>query len=487
MDALQAVASATEIISNMVGAVGALEQASGNLDEAPKRIRSLEEFVCDLENLTKRMRQKHADKLHNAQLDYQIQSLHALIERLRPNISKVRTIVSQSKTKNLAKVFWISMAGDPLGKLTHSIKDDLNWWLETQMLAQNVEKVIESTAQDIPVRLKIKTDHGFPISSKCNFVRDLLEQEDSHQVILIVGLSGIGKSCLARQVASDPPKKFVGGAVELGFGQWCSRAACNGSKAEYQKRLARKISKFLVQIGFWKKIKENSGDLDYVCCLLQEALYGKSILILLDDVWEQDIVQRFAKLYDNDCKYLVTTRNEAVYEITEAEKVELSKDQIKEISKKILLYHSLLSEEELPGIAESLLERCGHHPLTVAVMGKALRKEVRAEKWEKAITNLSTFATCAPGPVSYVNEKDAEDTLTIFGSFDFSLEAMPVDSKRLFIALAALSWAGPVPEACVEAVWAFLGAGELVFSHCLQACRRVFIDESRHGSFVPST
>ncbi|OMO54302.1 Disease resistance protein [Corchorus capsularis] len=471
MDPLQAVAAATQIISSMVGAVGALEQASRNLDEAPKRIRSLEEFVCDLENLTQRIRQKHANKLHNAQLDYQLQSLHALIERLRPNIRKARTVVSKSKIKNLGKVFWNSMAGDPLGKLTVLIKDDLNWWLDTQMLAQNVEKVLESTAQDTPVRLKIKTDQGYPTSSKCNFVKELLEQEDTHRVILIVGLSGIGKSCLARQVASDPPKKFVGGAVELGFGQWCSRAACNGSKVEYQKRLARKISKFLVQIGFWKKIKEeNSGDLDYVCYLLQEALYGKSILVLLDDVWEQDIVQRFAKLYDNNCKYLVTTRNEAVHEITEAEKVELSKDDIREISKGILLYHSLLSEEELPSIAESLLERCGHHPLTVAVMGKALRKEVRAEKWEKAITNLSTFATCAPGPVSYVNEKDAEDTLTIFGSFEFSLEAMPVDSKRLFIALASLSWAEPVPEACIEAIWSFIGQ-ESLFS--LIVCKLV--------------
>ncbi|KAK9282492.1 hypothetical protein L1049_005411 [Liquidambar formosana] len=329
-------------------------------------------------------------------------------------------------------------------------------------MTENVEQAIESTALNIPVRLKVNTEQGYPISSKCNFVRSLLEQEDSHRVILIVGLSGIGKSCLARQVAAHPPIRFVGGAVELGFGQWCSRAACNGSKAEYQKRLARKICKFLVQIGFWKKIRdENSGDLEYICCLLQEALYGKSILILLDDVWEQDIVERFAKLYDNDCRYLVTTRNEAVYEITEAEKVELSKDDIKEISKAILLYHSLLDEEELPGVEDSLLERCGHHPLTVAVMGKALRKEIRSEKWEKAITNLSTYATCAPGPVSYVNEKEAENTLTIFGSFEFSLEAMPEDSKRLFIALASLSWAEPVPEACLEAIWSVLGQENL--------------------------
>lgn len=160
---------------------------------------------------------------------------------------------------------------------------------------------------------------------------------------------------MACQVGFDPPAKFVDGAVQLGFGQWCSRAACNGNRAEYQKRLARKICKFLVQIGFWKKIEdENTGDLEYICCLLQEALYGKSILILPDDVWEQGIVERFAKLYDNDCKYLVTTRNEAVYEITEAEKVELRKDDTMEMSKAIFLYHSLLSEEELPVRAESL-------------------------------------------------------------------------------------------------------------------------------------
>ncbi|KAF6164574.1 hypothetical protein GIB67_025400 [Kingdonia uniflora] len=112
-------------------------------------------------------------------------------------------------------------------------------------------------------------------------------------------------------------------------------------------------------------------------------------------------------------------------------------------------------------VAESLLERCGHHPLTVAVMGKALRKETRVEKWEKAISNLSTYATCAPGPISYVNEKETENTLTIFGSFEFSLEDMLEDSRRLFIALAVLSWADSIPEACLEAIWLGLGKENL--------------------------
>lgn len=93
---------------------------------------------------------------------------------------------------------------------------------------------------------------------------------------------------------------------------------------------------------------ESCRDLEYVSCLLQEALHGKRIFVLLDDVWEQDIVERFSKLYDNDCRYLVTTRNESVYEIAEAEKIELGKDDIQEISKGVLLYHSLLQKDELP-------------------------------------------------------------------------------------------------------------------------------------------
>ncbi|KAK9282151.1 hypothetical protein L1049_005063 [Liquidambar formosana] len=90
MDALQVISSATQIVSSMVGAIGALEQASRNLDEAPKRIRTLEEFICDLENLTRRIKQKHVYKIHDPQLDRKLQSLNGLIERLRPNISKAQ-------------------------------------------------------------------------------------------------------------------------------------------------------------------------------------------------------------------------------------------------------------------------------------------------------------------------------------------------------------------------------------------------------------
>lgn len=117
MDALQVVSSAMQIVSSMVAAIGSLEQASRNLDDAPKRIRILEEFVSELENLVHKTRQKHVYKLHDSRLECQIQSLNNLIERLHPNITKAKRVVSKSKFKNFAKVVWNSMAGDPLAKI----------------------------------------------------------------------------------------------------------------------------------------------------------------------------------------------------------------------------------------------------------------------------------------------------------------------------------------------------------------------------------
>ncbi|CAL5059630.1 unnamed protein product [Urochloa decumbens] len=457
MDAVQVLASATQLVSAMVTAVGALEQAAADLAEAPRRLQVLEDFVSDLDALAREARQRHAHKAHGPRLERQLESLGRLMDHLRTNVAKARQVLSKKgRGKGFSRMVRSTVVGDPLMRYVKLIRDDLNWWLELQELTQSVGDAIASTANSTPSLVRVKSERGYPVSKKCSYVRELLERDGAHRVVLIVGLSGIGKSCLARQIASGPPVSFVDGAIEVSFGRWCSRAACNGSRSEYHKRLARKICKFLVQIGSMTVDEETGKDLDDVCCLLQTALVGRSMLILLDDVWEQDIVDRFTKLYDNDCRYLVTTRDEAIHEIAEAEKVEISKDDIKEISKEILLYHSLLSIGELPPVAEVLLDRCGHHPLTVAVMGKALRKETRVEKWEKAISNLSTYATCAPGPVSYVNEKDVESTLTIFGSFEYSLEAMPENSRSFFMVLAAISWEEPVPEACLESIWSAL-------------------------------
>ncbi|KAL0380407.1 UNVERIFIED_CONTAM: hypothetical protein Sangu_0105000 [Sesamum angustifolium] len=103
MDALQVISSATQIVSSMVMAIGAIDQASRDLDDAPMRIKSLEHFVYELESLTRRIKQKHVYKLHSSQLDHQIQSLNALVDRLHPNIMKARRLFREAKSRTLLR------------------------------------------------------------------------------------------------------------------------------------------------------------------------------------------------------------------------------------------------------------------------------------------------------------------------------------------------------------------------------------------------
>ena len=51
----------------------------------------------------------------------------------------------------------------------------------------------------------------------------------------------------------------------------------------------------------------------------------------------------------------------------------------------------------------------GHLYIQVAVIGESLRKETRPAKWEKALSDLQTYATYAPVPVPYLNEKEVEN------------------------------------------------------------------------------
>ena len=99
----------------------------------------------------------------------------------------------------------------------------------------------------------------------------------------------------------------------------------------------------------------------------------------------------------------------------------------------------------------------GHLYIQISVIGEALRKETRPVKSEKALSDLQTYATYVPVPVPYLNEKEVENAATIYGSFEFILEAMVCHERDLFNTFAALSWVELVPEVFLEAVWSVLG------------------------------
>ncbi|RLN05348.1 hypothetical protein C2845_PM13G09700 [Panicum miliaceum] len=237
MDAVQVLASVTQLVSVM---------ATTDLAEVPRRLQVLEDFVSNLNTLAQQARQRHAHKMHSPQLERQFQSLGRLMDQHRTNIVKARQVLSKKGRGKAGR-------GSP-------------GWREAPCVNRQEHAVVGAGQ----VRAWLS------VSKKCSYVRELLERDGGHRVLLIVGLSGIGRSCLARKIACDPPGNFV---------DWQLRSVSGGGTAE-------------------------------------QHVMGAEVNTI--SVWD-----------------------EAIYEIAEAEKVEISKDVIKEISKEILLYHSLLGVGEL--------------------------------------------------------------------------------------------------------------------------------------------
>ncbi|KAH7437939.1 hypothetical protein KP509_05G096300, partial [Ceratopteris richardii] len=298
-------------------------------------------------------------------------------------------------------------------------------WMKLQNVPAEIREALQRSAGSLPVYLEVQSNHGYmPLRAKAHKVRDLLENSEN-KVLPLHGMSGIGKSSLARFVAAEPPRRFTDGALELVLGQACSITGSSDDPLEYQKLLTAKLSSILRMLG-GKKDELEGLTLERSWMLLQEVLEGKSYLIVLDDVWELDITTRFSRLTGNDCKILVTTRNESVYAIAGADKVEIREPDVKEVGKTILMYHTKLSK----------LPRCAYHPLTISVTGEALSGETRREEWLKAMDNLSMYAAKSIVPATY--------------------QTLPHDARDFFTSFPLILWTEPIPEICLEKLWGAL-------------------------------
>ncbi|KAH6556576.1 hypothetical protein KP509_1Z169700 [Ceratopteris richardii] len=395
-----------QVASMMLQGVRSLGESARNHKEAIPKIELLEATVRQLVDLQGREQARLRGCKHHAEQGAALESLENLCHQLDQQVAKAKKIAAKKGLR------LYNLRGALFG-------------------ASEIREALQRSAGSLPVYLEVQSNHGYmPLRAKAQKVSDLLENSEN-KVLLLHGMSGIGKSSLARFVAAEPPRRFTDGALELVLCQACSITGSSDDPLEYQKLLTAKLSSILRMLGC-KKDQLEGLTLESSWMLLQEVLEGKSYLIVLDDVWELDITTRFSRLTGNDCKILVTTRNESVYAIAGADKVEIREPDVKEVGKAILMYHTKLSK--LPDLWDDLLEHCAYHPLTISVIGEALSGETRREEWLKAMDNPSMYAAKAI----------------------FSVRALPRDARDVFTSFALILWTEPIPEICLEKLWGAL-------------------------------
>lgn len=177
---------------------------------------------------------------------------------------------------------------------------------------------------------------------------------------------------------------------------------------------------------------------------LSAALAGKSLLIVLDDVWDMSQAEIIANALDARCRLLVTTRDGGLARALGAE--ELPVDALDEDRALLLLAHwSGESISELPPEAALVAAECGYLPLALAMIGAMVRG--RADHWPHALARLRA-ADLQKIRQRFPNYPYPD----LFRAIEVSVQALAPHERAAYLDLAVFREETPIPESAIEAL-----------------------------------
>ncbi|XP_047959699.1 late blight resistance protein R1-A-like [Salvia hispanica] len=235
----------------------------------------------------------------------------------------------------------------------------------------------------------------------------------TRQILPIVGMGGIGKTTLARNI-------FVSPAVQEYFDVCAWSTISQGYDAQ---EILRQI---LDQVD-----KGKGGDLsvDELGDHLYKYLFGRKYFIVMDDMWTIEAwggVRRFFPDSKNGSRIVVTTRlSNLASQFNYSNGLDLK--FLDEDACWDLFCKTVFEEEacplELEDVGKKIVKGCKGLPLSVAVIGGLLSKSERAkESWGLFEKNIS----------SIVNLDDNESCLQVLY---MSYNSLPVHLKPCFLYL----------------------------------------------------
>jgi WD40 repeat protein len=258
--------------------------------------------------------------------------------------------------------------------------------------------------------------------------REVLNDRERRNVALVAlkGMGGIGKTVLAQALCADEAVKaaFPDGIVWIKIGEGATEADLVNQMREAGKALV--------------KSSEGFDTLEGSSRLLRSLLKGKSVLLVLDDVWKAEHVYPFQPTEPRFCRVLFTTRNADVGAATGA-RICLLDLLSAEKSREILSRSAGLGVEELPREAEDIIRECGRLPLAVAMIGALLKTKSAANLLHK----LRSADLAAIHLQSYP---------TLFAAIQVSVNELGGDQDS-YLSLSVFPEDTPIPEEALEVLW----------------------------------
>ncbi|PHT51598.1 hypothetical protein CQW23_06060 [Capsicum baccatum] len=248
------------------------------------------------------------------------------------------------------------------------------------------------------------------------------------KVIPIVGMGGIGKTTLAKEVYNH----------ESILRRFDVRAWATISQQHNEILLSLLQSTIKMDGTVKKKGEAELAD------MLQKSLKRKRYLIVLDDIWSCEVwdgVRRCFPTEDNaGSRILLTTRNDEVACYADTENLSLRMSFMDQDKSWSLFKSAAFANEALPSefetVGKQIAEKCHGLPLTIVVVAGLLKSKRAIADWENVAKDVKSFVTNDPDEqcsrvlgLSYNHlTSDLKTCLLHFGIFP---EDIDIPVKRL--------------------------------------------------------
>ncbi|PHT28395.1 hypothetical protein CQW23_32020 [Capsicum baccatum] len=272
-----------------------------------------------------------------------------------------------------------------------------------QLVAKDMDRILkESTKIQNKGKQVSKESLVQDFSSSTNDIPNMVGRDDQKEhlledltegysgepkVIPIVGMGGIGKTTLAKEVYNH----------ESILRCFDVRAWATVSQQHNIKEILLSLLQSTIKMDDTVKTKGEAELAD----MLQKSLKRKRYLIVLDDIWSCEVwdgVRQCFPTEDNaGSRILLTTRNNEVACYADTENLSLWMSFMDQDESWSLFKSAALSSEELPyefkTVGKQIADECHGLPLTIVVVAGLLKSKRTIEDWKSVAKDVKSFVT----------------------------------------------------------------------------------------------
>ncbi|PHT52224.1 hypothetical protein CQW23_06686, partial [Capsicum baccatum] len=347
---------------------------------------ALHEKISSLEVLLKNFEKNNVSR-ELTDLEVQIKEVANIVEQT------IQLRVTEVVLKRHMKVKVHERLSDTLQQAAKDI--DRIWIESTKIQDKGKQASKKSTVQDFSSStnniLNVNNSMVGRDDQKERLLEDLTASYSGEpKVIPIVGMGGIGKTTLAKEVYNN----------ESVLRHFDVHAWATVSQQHDRKEILLGLLHSTIKMDDTVKMKSEAELADK----LQKSLKRKRYLIVLDDIWSCEVwdgVRQCFPTEDNaGSRILLTTRNSEVACYAGTENLSMQMNFMDQDESWNLFKSAAFSNEALSSafetIGKKIAEKCHGLPLTIVVVAGLLKSKREIEYWKSVAKDVTSFVTNDP-------------------------------------------------------------------------------------------